>query len=341
VSTGLWLDLANSPQVLFFRPLIAYWKAQGHTVTITSRPYAQTIELCDRLGLDHTPIGVHGGRDLWRIGGALLRRAQALRQWARARPFGLAVSHNSYGQLMAARSLGLRASTTMDYEFQSANHLAFRLAHRIVVPETFPERALRRFGAGKRVRRYHGIKEQLYLADFTPDPGFRSTLGVNDDSILVVLRPAADWALYHRFENPIAGALLDRLLAEPNVTVLFLPRVPSQGDAARALHRPNLHVPDHALDGPQLLAAADAVFSAGGTMAREAAVLGTPAYSLFAGARPAVDELLVREGRLSILRTRDDIERLTVARKTRRGDLLARTGDLVHEVADLLVDFPV
>lgn len=337
MTSRLWIDLANSPQVLFFQPLIRLWKSVGHEVTITSRPYAQTIELCQRAGLDHIPIGVHGGRNLWRIGGALISRANALRDWSRGQRFDLAVSHNSYAQLIAARSRGIRASTTMDYEFQSANHLAFRLAHRVVVPECFPQDRLIRFGA-KDVRRYHGIKEQVYLADFVADPAFRRDNGLGEDTILVVLRPAADWALYHRFENPMAARLLDRLLSRENVEVVFLPRIAAQGEAARALRHPRLRIPDAALDGPQLLAAADAVFSAGGTMAREAAVLGTPAYSLFAGRTPAVDQLLVREGRLTILGNPEAIDRLEPVRKTARTDLLSGGNRLIQDVAGMLYD---
>jgi predicted glycosyltransferase len=333
----IWVDLANSPQVLFFLPLIRRWTSEGHSIAITTRPYAQTVALGDHHGLSHTPIGLHGGTSLGRIGGQLLRRARLLRRWARSQRFDLAVSHNSYAQIVAARTLGLRVATSMDYEFQAANHLAFRLADRVVVPRCFPAGLLRRFGAGGKARPYDGIKEEMYLADFTPTPDFRAAHGFAPHRILVVVRPAADWALYHRFENRLAPLLLERLSGMDGVDVLFLPRVPEQGDLAQQLY-PRIQLPARAVDGPDLLASADAVFSAGGTMAREAAVLGTPAFSLFAGRTPAVDELLVRQGRLTILRTREDLDAIVLHRTTAR-DAGQPTGQrLVGEVSALLLD---
>ena len=66
----------------------------------------------------------------------------------------------------------------MDYEHQPANHLSFRLARRVIVPATFPEASLRRFGASpKKIVRYEGFKEELYLADVAPDPSSSSRSG--------------------------------------------------------------------------------------------------------------------------------------------------------------------
>ncbi|MEJ7617733.1 MAG: DUF354 domain-containing protein, partial [Pyrinomonadaceae bacterium] len=118
----------------------------------------------------------------------------------------------------------------MDYEHQPANHLAFRLAGRIIVPSFFPEEALRRYGASRRkVRRYNGIKEDVYLADFVPDAGFAETLkalGIKETDVLVVVRPPARDALYHRFDNALFTQLLKRLSAREGVKVVLLARTP-------------------------------------------------------------------------------------------------------------------
>ena len=200
----IWIDLANSPHVPFFRALAGEFGARGHEVSVTAREFAQTVELAEAAGLQPEVVGRHGGGKLSGKAGNLVGRAWALARWARGKRFGLAVSHNSYSQVLAARALGLRAVTLMDYEHQPANHLAFRLASRVVVPESFPEEALRRFGAGRRkVRRYRGIKEDVYLADFEPDPEFAGSLtekfgiDVGLDTLVVVRPPARD-ALYHR-----------------------------------------------------------------------------------------------------------------------------------------------
>jgi predicted glycosyltransferase len=324
----IWIDLANSPHVPFFAALAREFARRGHAVEFTARRYAQTVELAESAGLGPTVVGGHGGGRLTGKAGNIAGRAWSLASWARGRDFRLAVSHNSYSQVLAARASGLRAVTLMDYEHQPANHLAFRLASRVVVPEAFPEDALRRFGARPRkVRRYAGIKEDVYLADFEPDARFASLLfekfgvvhlGVDDErDTLVVVRPPASEALYHRFENELFGELLRRLLAREGVKVLLLARTDAQREELESRFRAdNLRVPREALDGSNLIAAADLVVSAGGTMNREAAALGVPAATVYAGRRAAVDEYLVREGRLKRIATRDDIESLRVEKKS-------------------------
>jgi uncharacterized protein len=86
-----------------------------------------------------------------------------------------------------------------------------------------------------------------------------------------------------------------------------LARTPEQGARLRALGLPGVEVPADALDGPSLVAGADLVVSAGGTMNREAAVLGTPVYTTFAGELGGVDEWLIATGRLRLLRRAGDL----------------------------------
>jgi predicted glycosyltransferase len=318
----IWIDLANSPHVPFFRALAAEFRGRGHEVEATARRFAQTIELAEAAGFAPVVVGGHGGGKLSGKAGNLVGRAVALARWAHGRGFDLAVSHNSYSQVLASRVLGLRMVTLMDYEHQPANHLAFRLASRVIVPEAFPEDALRRFGARpSKVRRYRGIKEDVYLSDFAADPHFaarlREQLSIDvERDVLVVVRPPASEALYHRFENELFGELLARLVAQPGVKVVLLARGEPQREALAARFRSeNLVVPRAALDGANLVAAADLVVSAGGTMNREAAALGVPAATVYAGRWAAVDEQLVREGRLRRISTREDVQSLSVEKK--------------------------
>src|SRR5947207_4030936 len=156
----IWIDLANSPHVPFFHALIPEFTARGHTVEISARDFAQTVELATKAGLLPHVIGGHGGGRLTGKAGNLVGRAAALRKWARDRGFDLAVSHNSYAQIAAAAALRIKSVTLMDYEHQPANHLAFRLAASVVVPRAFPAAELRRYGASMRkVKRYEGTKE--------------------------------------------------------------------------------------------------------------------------------------------------------------------------------------
>jgi predicted glycosyltransferase len=333
----IWIDLANSPQVLFFHPIVQEIERRGHTTVITTRDFAQTEALATNCGMRHTPVGGHGGKRLSRIGLTLADRAWRLARFARANRCDLAVSHNSYGQSLAAAALRIPSVTLMDYEHQPANHLAFRLARRVIVPEFFPEAALRRFGATpKKTRRYRGVKEQIYLADFVPRPGFLQTLGIAPDRVVVVMRPPGAWGLYHDFENELFDPVFKYVVGHADATVVFLPRVASQSDAARARRLPNVIVPADALDGPNLLYHADLVISGGGTMNREAAVLGTPAYSVFKGKSAAVDRYLVEQGRMTMIGEPSDIPRIEI-RKKQPGAAMSGAA-LVRDVTDAILE---
>jgi predicted glycosyltransferase len=332
----IWIDLANSPHVPFFRALVPEFRKRGHEVVVSARDFAQTVELSEKAGLQATVIGRHGGRGLGGKGTSLFERAANLARWARKSKFDLAVSHNSYSQILAARLLGLRTVTLMDYEHQPANHLAFRFASRVIVPESFPSAGLRRFGAaGSKTVRYSGIKEDVYLANFQPDPDFRlilGDLGISPEHVLVVVRPPARDALYHRFENDLFDLLMAQLASKPNLRVILLPRT----DAQRSLYREsgfeNFVVPLQSLDGSNLISASDLVISAGGTMNREAAALGIPAATIYAGEWAAIDEMLVRAGRLLRIATIDDLNRLEFRKKP------VAAARAQHEVRSQVVD---
>ena len=316
----IWIDLANSPHVPFFRALIPEFFARGHQVEITAREFAQTVELAMKAGMTPYVIGGHGGGSITGKAGNLVGRASALRKWARDRGFDLAVSHNSYAQIAAAAALGIKTVTLMDYEHQPANHLAFRLASRVIVPRAFPAAELRKYGASMRkVRRYDGTKEDVYLAEFTPDPAFAETLrrlGVTSEDVLVVARPPASEALYHRFENELFDELLARVSSRAQVKIILLPRSDAQRSDYETRKFANMIMPREALDGANLIAFADLVISAGGTMNREAAALGVPAASIYAGKWAAIDEDLVKEGRLWRVSSRAEIEPLKIAKKS-------------------------
>jgi uncharacterized protein len=203
--------------------------------------------------------------------------------------------------MLAARSLGIPGATAHDYEFATLqHHLGLRAATRVVFPDAVPRERLARFGVKPpKLRRYPGIEEEYYLADFEPD---RAVLdGIEPAKVLVVVRTPPDVSLYHRHDNPLFADVLERLGSDESVHAVVLPRTVEQRAAIRSLGHPSLHVPEHAVDAQSLVALADLVVSAGGTMNREAAALGTPADSIFTGRLGAVDEALIRDGRLQAL----------------------------------------
>ena len=315
----VWVDLTNSPHVLVMRPLIEVMRADGHDVQVTARAFAQTLELCERLGIDHTAIGRHRGEGLVAKGLGLFSRSAALARWARGRRFDVAMGHGSNDVTVAARLLGVPSATAFDYEFAAVQHqVNCRLARVVMVPEAIPPERLYRYGARGKLRRYPGLKEEYYLADFEPDPAVLAELRLDRNRELVVVRTPPEVSLYHRFENPLFRQVLERLAAHPGQTVV-LPRTATQRD--EILRLGGFTVPQRAVDAQSLVAFADLVISAGGTMNREAVALGTPVYTTFEGRLGAVDEALLREGRLRRL---DDPEGFTVGRRQAQGTVRKR-----------------
>jgi uncharacterized protein len=295
--------MTASAHVLVFRPLIELLRERGHDVEITARDYAQTLQLLELHGLEAEVVGRHGGRS--RIGKArsLFSRLHGLKKWARPRRFDLALAHGSHELTLTARRLGIPSATTHDYEFATVQHqLGMRAATKVVVPEAIPVDRLAKLGVRPpKLLRYPGLKEEYYLADFEPDRSVLERLGVDAGRILVVLRPPPDVSLYHRHSNPLFPQTLDYLGAHDEVQAVVLPRTEEQRGFVRTLGLPSVIVPEAAVDAQSLIALADVVVSAGGTMNREAAALGVPVYTTYGGRLGGVDEELIRDGRLKPL----------------------------------------
>jgi predicted glycosyltransferase len=295
--------MTASAHVLVFRPLIRLLRERGDEVEITSRDYAQTLQLLDLHGLEATALGRHGGRSRLGKARSLTSRLHALRKWAQPRDFDLALAHGSHELTITARRLGIPSTTTHDYEFAMLqHHLGMRAATKVVVPDSIPAERLAHFGVKPpKLLRYPGLKEEYYLSDFEPDPGALEQLGIDRDRVLVVLRPPPDVSLYHRHSNPLFPQTLDSLGNLDSVQAIVLPRTDAQRAYVRTLDLPSVIVPDRAVDAQSLIALADVVVSAGGSMNREAAALGVPVYTTYGGRLGGVDEELIRQGRLKPL----------------------------------------
>jgi predicted glycosyltransferase len=322
----VWIDLTNSPHVLVMRPVIRALERRGAEVLVTARDFAQTLGLCQRHGLACEPIGRHRGGRLAAKGLGLLSRSGALVRWARGRRIDLALGHGSNDVTVAARLLGIPTATAFDYEWAKVQHTVnCRLAQAVVVPEAIPPERLARYGAtASKLRRYPGLKEEYYLADFEPDPAVLDELGLDPRESIAVVRTPPAVSLYHRFETPLFAAVLDRLRDEQTVV---LPRT----DAQRS-QLAGFRVPERAIDAQSLIAFADLVISAGGTMNREAVALGTPVFTTFEGRLGAVDEALIADGRMRRLMRADDVALEKRARPA--GERIRRDPEVL---ADLLL----
>jgi uncharacterized protein len=322
----IWVDLTNSPHVLVLRPVIERLRARGAEVEVTARDFAQTVALCQRHGIEHEVIGRHRGGRIAAKAVGLADRSLALARWGRRHgPFDLALGHGSNDVTVAARLLGIPSSTMFDYEWATVQHtINCRLARAVVVPETIPPQRLERYGARRKLRRYPGLKEEYYLADFEPDPAVLGELGLDRDVPLAVVRTPPAVSLYHRFENDLFAGVLRRLRGTQTVV---LPRI-----AEQRAQLGGFIVPDGAIDAQSLIAFADLVVSAGGTMNREAVALGAPVWTTFEGRLGAVDERLIAEGRLRRLERAED---LVLARRDDAGGAAARR---VRRDPEVLVD---
>lgn len=292
--------MTASAHVLVFRPLIELLRRQGAEIHITAREYAQTLQLLELHGLEAEVLGRHGGRSRFGKARSMASRLPALRKWAEHRSFDLALAHGSHELTITARRLGIPSSTTFDYEFAWLQHqLGCRAATRVVVPEAIPAERLARYGAEPpKLVQYEGLKEEYYLADFDPDPGALEAWTIDPARTLAVVRTPPDVSLYHRRSNPLFPQVLSYLGSHEGVHALVLPRTPEQRDYVKSLELPSVIVPERAVDAQSLIALADLVVSAGGTMNREAAALGVPVYTTYGGRLGGVDEALIREGRL-------------------------------------------
>jgi predicted glycosyltransferase len=296
----IWIDLANSPHVPLFEPVVIEARARGHELTLTARDHAQTRALAETAWPEVTIIGGRSPSGRLAKGRSIAGRALALRRFARARRPDIALSHGSYAQVLAARAARIPAVTMMDYEHQPANHLSFRLARRVLVPRLFPDESLRRFGArSRKVVRYDGFKEELYLSGVGPEPSILTALGLDPARVTVAVRPPPQGALYHREGNVRFDEILEHVLSQ-GAQVVLLPRGEEQ---VASYSGAGVVIPDRPVDGTALLATIDLMIGAGGTMTRESALLGTPTYTVFLGKLAAADAELIRQGRLVDLRT--------------------------------------
>jgi uncharacterized protein len=299
----IWVDCTAAAHPLVLRPIIERFEARGDEVFITAREYGQTVGILDRLGLHYTVVGEHGGASNGGKARALWSRSRALAKIVWARRPELALAHGSVDLGVVSYFLRIPSVQMQDYEFANLQRqIAFRAARRVLAPDTIPIDRLRRIGAKpKKLVRFPGLKEDYYLADFVPDEGIIGDLGLDPTKVITVVRPPPETSEYHA-PNDLYAAVVKRLAAaDGEVQAVIIPRTREQGEAARALGAPNLLIPEQAIDAQSLIACADLVVSAGGTMNREAVALGTPVYTTFSGKMGGVDEALIAEDRLQVL----------------------------------------
>jgi uncharacterized protein len=309
VGKKIWIDLDNSPHVPFFLPIIEELKKIGHTVLLTARNSYQVCELLRFHDITCRVIGGHWGRNrALKIAGTVLRAGQLLTLIAREKP-DLAVSHGSRAQVLVSSALGIPSISIVDYEFTA--HTGFLKPDYIFLPQFIPNSVVH--GKKKEILKYPGIKEDVYVPRFRPDPSLKEELQLNPNDLVVTIRPPASEAHYH---NPEADVILDTVLRwltdQPEVQIILLPRNDRQAKIFQKewgswIENGKIKVPARVVDGLNLIWFSDLVISGGGTMNREAAALGIPVYSIFRGRIGAVDRYLTESGRLTLVEDAEEV----------------------------------
>jgi len=336
----IWIDFVNSPHVPFFLPIIEELNKCGYAVTLTARDAYQVCELADLYNLRYKCIGGHHGKNkILKVGGMLFRALKSVRFVMSEKP-DLALSHGSRVQVLLASIFSIPSVLLADYEF--CNFLPIVKATWLIMPDAISESALKKHS--KNILRYPGIKEDVYVPSFKPDSRILPDLGISEEVLVVTVRPPASEAHYHSHKSEeLFEAAIDFLGSTPNLRMVLLPRNKRQEALVRKTwprecNNGKVIIPDHAVDGLNLIWHSDLVISGGGTMNREAAALGVPVYSIFQGKIGAVDQYLANSGRLVLLESAKDVNRKIILNKSRKSRKLEHNGRIaLHSIVDEII----
>jgi hypothetical protein len=327
--------------VLFFGPIIDEIEARGHETFVTARASGHIIELLQQHQAPFVPVGSIDGLGASQRYLALVSRILALRQVIKGKQFDLAVNHGSRSQIGAAALSRVACITSYDYEF-SSKLFVHPLVRRAYIPRILIASNPRTYATSNKFVGYPGLKEHVYLSNFSPNPTILTSLNLDPRHLLVVIRPPATEAHYY---NPLSSELMSAVLRRlapltwGQCQCVILPR--------DTKHTERYHmelngkgpflVPPNPIDSLSLMSFADVVISGGGTMVREAAVLGIPAFSIFAGATGAIDRYLADRGFLTILHSAAEIDSMPLEKRTRKRRGLECDVNLSSWFADRLI----
>jgi predicted glycosyltransferase len=227
----------------------------------------------------------------------------------------------------------------LDYEYTESG-IFNTLCTWLLMPEFIPEERLQQSGFSlKKLQRYPGFKEELYLPYFKPDPGFRQSIGVPENRTLVTIRPSAMYANYHDpLSEQILLEVIEKSLGAPQSWPLIVSRIEKDRTFIRERFGERINFLEKPVDGLQLMWNSDVFISGGGTMNREAGLLGVPVYSIFTGRKPYLDEYLAEQGRLTFIDTLEKVDLIEIRARDRRSEFRCQNPNLVDEVVDQLLE---
>jgi predicted glycosyltransferase len=288
----IWIDLTNSPHVNFFSAMIEDLRRE-HEVLLTCRDLANTIDLLKLKGFEYHVVGSHyGSSRIKKVFGFPVRVLQ-LYSFLKGRHIDVAISHSSFYSPVVARLLGIRSIYINDNEHAAGNRISFLCASAIMVPEFLSmDNVRRQWGHPKKVTHYPGVKEGIYLCTLK-DSGRTPRHSATTE---IFIRPEPWTAQYYRGAVNFMDDLIVSL--KNKYRIILMPRGEHQAEHYRQEQFSGVTIPSEPLTLEDLASRCSLFIGAGGTMTREAAVLGIPTISVYQGELLAVDRYLIEQGHM-------------------------------------------
>lgn len=313
----VWIDIDNPPQVQYLLPLHRALRTAGMDTVVTARNYGTTVEMLQAAGVTPQVFGARVGQGRLRKGVAVLRRAQALARFFPPHRRPDVVVAASRAAAVAAWRMRVPAFLIGDYEHVHVR--IYRLTRsKILYPDVIDPAVFMRQGLREQdLVPFHGLKEDLTFAGCDLDAIEPYDLGdVPAGAVRVLFRPPSETSHYYNAGSSTMARAALRWLAAAGAVVVFAPREPEQ--AALLEDQAWAHPPiilRRAVPFAALLTSVDAVVCGGGTMLREAAYLGIPAYSIFRSRAGAVDSWLEDVGRVRLVQTPADLAEIELRKR--------------------------
>lgn len=290
----IWFDLSNSPHINMFHDLIRDLESEGHHIIITARPLANTVDLLNQRGLQHTVVGEHYGKSLFKkIFGYPIRVMQLRKFLQKHRP-DLAVAQSSFHSPVVAKLLNIPSIYTNDNEHALGNLPCFIFATRILIPENLSLKKIAKNGVSpKKITQYPGVKEGVYLwskGEQIQDDR-KHNISANKK---IYIRPEPQTAQYY---NGKQNFLDDTILElQDKYKIIVLPRDANQAKHYKQPKFSSVTVPDKPLSFTSIATDCTLFIGAGGSMTREFAILGIPTISVYQDELLEVDSFLISKG---------------------------------------------
>lgn len=269
-------------------------ESRGHEILITCRPLANTIDLLKQKNLEHTVVGEHYGKNLYKKLFGYPIRVNQLRKFLRDKKVDLAVSQSSFHSPVVARLLGVPSIYTNDNEHAMGNIPCFMFANLVLIPENLPvEKIVKKGGSAKRIKQYPGVKEGIYL--WQKGEQIHAARQANPpDNKTIYVRPEPLTAQYYKGGLNFLDSTLEALQNQFNITIL--PRDKTQLEHYRQPKFSKIRVPDKPMHFDQIAKECTLFIGAGGSMTRELAILGIPTISVYQDELLEVDKFLLEQG---------------------------------------------